>query len=68
MESLEEGVENLEIQRAAVLAEKKILAQLEREAFSEHKKLEEHSQHKRAEDEESYSKQLEELRSKDAND
>lgn len=36
--------------------------------FEEHKKLEEHFQHKRADDEESYSKQLEELRSKDAND
>jgi dynein regulatry complex protein 1 len=39
-----------------------------RRLFDEHRKLEEHFQHKRAEDEENYSKQLEDLRSKDAND
>ena len=36
--------------------------------FEDHRKLEEHYQHKRAEDEENYAKQLEDLRSKDAND
>jgi dynein regulatory complex protein 1 len=39
-----------------------------RRLFEEHRKLEEHFQHKRAQDEENYSKQLEDLRSKDAND
>jgi hypothetical protein len=41
MASLEDSVEALEQQRSTLLNEKKILAQLEREAFSEHKKLEE---------------------------
>jgi dynein regulatory complex protein 1 len=36
--------------------------------FEEHRKTEETYQHKRSEDEENYSKQLEDLRSKDAND
>eukprot|EP00347_Sterkiella_histriomuscorum_P015059 403358464 len=36
--------------------------------FDEHRKLEEHFQRKRADDEENYAKQLEDLRSKDAND
>jgi hypothetical protein len=36
--------------------------------FDEHRKKEEYFQNKRAEDEESYAKQLEDLRSKDAND
>ena len=36
--------------------------------FHEHRTLEEHFQHKRADDEENYAKQLEDLRSKDAND
>ena len=36
--------------------------------FDEHRKLEEYFQKKRAEDEENYAKQLEDLRSKDAND
>ena len=39
-----------------------------KDLFDEHRKLEEYFQRKRAEDEESYSKQLEDLRSKDAND
>ncbi len=39
-----------------------------RQLFDEHRKLEEHYQQKRAEDEENYAKQLEDLRSKDAND
>jgi dynein regulatory complex protein 1 len=36
--------------------------------FEEHRKLEEQFQQKRADDEENYAKQLEDLRSKDAND
>ncbi len=39
-----------------------------KDLFDEHRKLEEYFQRKRADDEESYSKQLEDLRSKDAND
>ncbi len=36
--------------------------------FKEHRRMEDNFQHKRAEDEENYAKQLEDLRSKDAND
>jgi len=39
-----------------------------RRLFEDHRKLEEHFQQKRGEDEENYAKQLEDLRSKDAND
>lgn len=39
-----------------------------RRLFEEHRKTEENFQHRRAQDEENYSKQLEDLRSKDAND
>ncbi len=39
-----------------------------KDLFDEHRKLEEYFQRKRGDDEESYSKQLEDLRSKDAND
>ena len=39
-----------------------------RRLFEEHRKLEEHFQHQRAENDENSSKQLEDLRSKDAND
>jgi hypothetical protein len=38
-----------------------------RRLFEEHRKTEENFQHRRAQDEENYSKQLEDLRSKDAN-
>lgn len=39
-----------------------------RRLFEDHRKTEENFQHKRAQDEENFSKQLEDLRSKDAND
>ena len=39
-----------------------------KQLFEDHRKLEEHFQKKRGEDEENYAKQLEDLRSKDAND
>jgi hypothetical protein len=41
MADLESQAEKLEQQRMHLLGEKKLLAQLEREAFAEHKKLEE---------------------------
>ena len=39
-----------------------------KELFDQHKKTEEKFQNQRAKDEENYSKQLEDLRTKDAND
>lgn len=41
MEDVDDKVDALESQRAALLDEKKLLAVLEREAFAEHAKLEE---------------------------
>lgn len=41
MDNIDDKVDALEAQRAALLDEKKLLAVLEREAFAEHAKLEE---------------------------
>lgn len=59
------------IEKAFYDEREQLLSRNEREVeqlFREHRALEEHYQQRRAEDEENYAKQLEDLRSKDAND
>lgn len=60
------NIENAFLNERELILEKN--AKEIKDLFDEHRKLEEYFQRKRADDEESYSKQLEDLRSKDAND